>query len=180
MKNHLMSFPGKAARRFIVGLSTILFLLSLGAGSGWSQAKLIKDAAPGSCKTCHGDGAVLSPNHPDTAAMNLKACKACHKDQIAEGKKPTTLSGRMSLSHAHGLAGKNCASCHGEELKAPAQGVCLQCHKGYGEKKNRLNASLPKVHNSHMGELSCDLCHKAHGKSVNFCAQCHDWKYIVP
>ncbi|MEI6154694.1 MAG: cytochrome c3 family protein [Deltaproteobacteria bacterium] len=165
---------------FIAVVCLFFFTAFFGLETVWGQQKTFKNADPGDCNVCHEDGKALSKNHPDTIRMNLKTCKACHKDGQAEGKKPVSLAGKIPVSHTHALGGKDCKACHGEELKPPDAGNCLACHKDYGAKKNRLNPSLPKVHDTHMGDLSCDLCHKAHGKSVNFCSQCHDWKYTVP
>ena len=144
------------------------------------QVKKNKDAKPGDCVACHENGTVLPKGHPDTAKMNIEACTACHKKDHTEGKKPLSLTGKLSLSHTHALGGNNCIACHGNEQATLEPGNCLVCHKGFGDGKNRLNPSLPKVHDTHMGDLPCNLCHKAHAKSVNFCSQCHEWKYIVP
>jgi hypothetical protein len=146
----------------------------------WDQVKMNKDAKPGDCIACHEKSTVLPQGHPDTVKMNLIACTACHKKDQGEGKKPPSLSGKLSLSHTHALGGHNCLACHGNGQAPLEPGHCLACHKGFGAGKNRLNPSLPKVHDTHMGDLSCNLCHKAHAKSVNFCSQCHEWKYIVP
>lgn len=45
----------------------------------------------------------------------------------------------------------------------------------------RLDKEIPTTNvASATGDLACNLCHKAHAKSVNFCSQCHDWNYVVP
>jgi hypothetical protein len=165
---------------FTTALLPFFLLPFFGSDTVWSQPKIVRDARPGDCIACHGDGKVLSKNHPGTTTMDLKTCKTCHKDEQAEGKLPVSLAGRLPLSHMHTLGGIDCKACHGEQLKPLGADNCLTCHEDYKAGGNRLNTSLPKVHDSHMGDLSCDLCHKAHGKSVNFCSQCHDWKYKVP
>jgi hypothetical protein len=165
---------------FVLALAgTLLFPVFWGTDTVLSQPKLVKPANPGDCSTCHGEERVLPKEHPSTTKMDLKTCRTCHQDEQAEGKKSASLSGRLSLSHLHALGGKDCQSCHGEK-KLPEAENCLFCHGDVLSKKNKLNPSLPKPHDTHMGDLSCGLCHKAHGKSVNFCSQCHPWKYTVP
>lgn len=180
MKVHLSPSHRDATLLIFVAIVYIFFMVFFGFEAAWSQPKAVKDASPGDCNACHIDGKVLSKDHPGTAKMNLKTCKACHKDQQTGAGEPAPLSGRLPLSHMHTLGNTDCKACHGEELKPLGTDRCLSCHNDYKTAASRLSPSLPKVHDTHMGDLSCDLCHKAHGKSVNFCSQCHDWKYIVP
>lgn len=152
----------------------------IGYGRIWGQDKLIQGVAPGNCIACHGEAAVLPKDHPETFNMIYNDCKVCHTNaQLQEGQ-PNALSGRISLGHIHTLGGIDCAGCHGTTLEPLLIGDCLACHGDYKAQANRLNTSLPKVHDSHMGDLACNLCHKAHARSVNFCSQCHDWNYLVP
>lgn len=135
---------------------------------------------PGNCAACHQGEPVLPLDHPPTEGMNAAGCFACHQDGT-----PLTLETKMPLSHFHMLAGVTCASCHGETQ--PTQSVsteqCLVCH-GPLESLAALTAEV-KPHNPHMTPhgptfAQCNLCHQVHQASTNFCADCHDFDYVVP
>lgn len=137
----------------------------------------------GNCLACHAAGEeVLPESHPPTIGMDLEGCLACHVDDT-----PLTLHGAMPLSHQHMLAGVTCADCHGEEnVAAPAPmstEQCLVCH-GPLEALGALTADV-KPTNPHITPhgptfAQCDLCHQVHQPSQNFCADCHDFEYVVP
>ncbi len=165
-------------RSFLTGLLHVACCLALVLPLlGQAQTRNLK-AAPGDCKACHAGKTMLPGEHPATRGMTLKDCRNCH----TAAAKP--LASTMPLAHTHALAGVKCAACHGKPAPrqgaAPAAEVCTGCHANTAQLANRINTTSPKVHGSHMGDLACDLCHKAHTQSENFCFQCHDWKYVVP
>jgi len=65
-----------------------------------------------------------------------------------------------------------------EEREFPAE-FCFDCHEpnehtSY-EQVIQLTADLElNPHDSHLGELDCDICHSMHGLSEDHCAECHD------
>ncbi|MEG1833780.1 MAG: cytochrome c3 family protein [Burkholderiaceae bacterium] len=144
---------------------------------GQAQQRNVKAAAD-DCKSCHAGKSMLPAAHPATRGMVLKDCRDCH------GAAAKPLAGTMPLAHTHALASVKCAACHGQEKPrkgvAPTPEACAVCHANSEQLANRINLTNAKVHGSHMGDLACDLCHKAHAASENFCFQCHDWKYVVP
>ncbi len=87
------------------------------------------------------------------------------------------------LADRHQARGANCAACHKESPpKGPVSSeVCTKCH-GSAEKvaEKTSNVSPQNPHDSHLGEMACDQCHKGHKKSVNACAQCHPFTFNVP
>ncbi|MBN1102819.1 MAG: cytochrome c3 family protein [Deltaproteobacteria bacterium] len=90
----------------------------------------------------------------------------------------------MSLIHIHHLNDIGCQDCHGETTAFHSVGKsqCFNCH-GSGEEVGKRTAHQdPNPHLSvHYGaDLDCDLCHHVHGKSENFCNQCHEFKFLVP
>jgi nitrate/TMAO reductase-like tetraheme cytochrome c subunit len=113
--------------------------------------------------------------------MKLSACVDCHST-VNVSKKPGSLRSVITLSHAHQLNGVSCTDCHGEKRPAesPDNQKCIPCHSDYKKGIVRTDKSLPNMHDSHMGDLDCMLCHHVHTKSENFCSQCHWWKYRVP
>ena len=63
---------------------------------------------------------------------------------------------------------------------------CLACHEhGDYEEIIEMTADLEEElganpHASHYGEMECRLCHKMHGESDDYCAQCHAYGFEVP
>lgn len=172
-----MKAPG-GFRSLLTGLLYFACCLALALPlQGQAQTRNLK-ANPGDCKSCHGGKTMLPAAHPATRGMALKDCRNCH----SAATKP--LAGSLPLAHTHALAGVKCAACHGKTVPrqdaAPDNEVCTGCHGNTAQLANRINTTNAKVHSSHMGDLACDLCHKAHAQSENFCFQCHDWKYVVP
>lgn len=69
-----------------------------------------------------------------------------------------------------------CEQCHmvaAPTTKAKAK-VCFNCHN-YQDlaKKSATKGLALNPHDSHAGELRCNLCHKEHGQSVVYCKECH-------
>ncbi len=145
-----------------------------------AQPQKSGDAKPGNCLFCHKEQKVLPDNHVKTEGMKLSACVACHA-KADGGKKPGSLRGVITLSHAHQLNGVGCNDCHGvkKPVESPDSQKCIECHSDY-KKSARTDMTLANMHDSHMGDLDCMLCHHVHKKSENFCSTCHWWKYKVP
>jgi nitrate/TMAO reductase-like tetraheme cytochrome c subunit len=102
-------------------------------------------------------------------------------------------------AYAHAIADVTCLECHVptieqqvNELVVYMQGdfevpleqreypmeFCFDCHEANEhasyEQVVQLTADLElNPHDSHLGEIECDVCHKMHGVSVDYCAQCH-------
>jgi len=164
----------------LIGLALFGLLAGapLAADQTSSQAKRLETAAPGDCAACHADQKVLPAEHVQTRDMAGDKCLECHKPG------ETSLRAKMPLSHGHQLNGVGCADCHADPTAAKPVGTekCLSCH-GSAAQMAKATAKLdPNPHDSpHYGpDLDCELCHHQHARSENFCAQCHDWKLIVP
>lgn len=135
---------------------------------------------PGDCATCHGDEQVLSPGHVPTAGMSAETCIACHQAGTALALPSTIL-----LDHHHLLSGVTCQTCHGDtQTPGPmTTEQCLGCHGPLEELAARTADVRPtNPHSTPHGPTfaQCDLCHLVHKQSENFCAQCHDFNYVVP
>jgi cytochrome c nitrite reductase small subunit len=102
-------------------------------------------------------------------------------------------------AHAHATEGVTCLQCHVptvdqqvNELVVYMQGqyanplvalevsdeFCFDCHESNEhtsyEEVVELTADLElNPHDSHLGELECDLCHNMHRVSEDYCADCH-------
>ncbi len=84
------------------------------------------------------------------------------------------------MDNLHAKAWIACAKCHGKELPMPDATVennqCLDCH---GPMDQLAKKTEPKdfkdrnPHKSHLGEIACTVCHKAHSESKVYCLGCH-------
>lgn len=140
--------------------------------------KRIATAKATDCAACHGADKVLPARHKSVKGMKLADCLTCH-----EPHDEMSLAGKLPMSHTHQLAGQTCASCHGKgKPKAVEGAACTGCHD-----VDKLVAKTESVkpHNPHTSphygkDLECTNCHVAHGKSQNYCNQCHQFDFRVP
>lgn len=80
----------------------------------------------------------------------------------------------------HARAFVSCSNCHDQALPAFDASVenskCLQCH-GPMDKLAKHTEPVDfkdrNPHLSHLGEIGCTVCHKAHSESVVYCLGCH-------
>jgi len=79
----------------------------------------------------------------------------------------------------HVAKGVTCQTCHGEDPKNinyPDKEVCIRCHNQevLAEKTKGLPDANPHKapHND-----DCTLCHMQHEPQVNYCNQCHSFKF---
>ena len=157
-----------------------IFLLGVAGNTGQQHSKPIlrENAAPGDCAACHAEQKVLPHGHEDTQGMMMGKCAACHT------RTEQNLWSKISLAHIHGLLGIGCGGCHKDSTKFGQLSTadCLACHQSFVSVAARTQTRRPDPHNSpHYGNsVDCDLCHRIHTFSENFCAQCHDWKLTVP
>ncbi len=127
-------------------------------------------------------------------------CNACHvwepdrnfgfpgislgKPSVAEVElnKKVFLSWATSanLDAAHAKKQITCGGCHGKSLPRKGQSVeddrCMLCHGRYESLADRtIPAQFPdrNPHRSHLGQIGCTVCHKAHKPSVVYCLECH-------
>ncbi len=124
-----------------------------------------------------------------------ESCAGCHLI------KPYVQSwmGSDFLDHKHSKTGNACLDCHQLTDKEQRENVtkyqmnafktpltpreypnafCLRCHGSYKEVAERTKDFEKKgltknPHESHYGEIDCNVCHKSHKPSVDYCSQCH-------
>jgi hypothetical protein len=144
-----------------------------------SKPKLLPTAKPSECASCHGKTIPLPTGHSALTNKKLSDCSGCHPRGDS-----TSLRGKLPLFHNHLLAGLTCKSCHDNPRKPepPASTKCLTCHTGDAILAATAQVKPTNPHGSpHYGkENDCNLCHHQHGKSENFCSQCHVFKFTVP
>lgn len=82
------------------------------------------------------------------------------------------------LDRRHADRRVSCGGCHGDALprtRVTSDG-CLACHKSYADVAAKTKHVEPNPHDSHVGEIRCTLCHRAHAEPVLYCAQCHSFE----
>jgi len=163
-------------------LAGLIFLFSTIIAVASSQTALNEDIKGWNCTGCHNNAEKLyTSDHVDMKDMSVSECRECH-----DGKKAKNLVTKMSMSHTHLLNDITCSDCHGDDRPASrvSQAKCIECHDlAELVKKTAKDPKDPmhNPHNSHYGpEFACDACHKAHGKSEDFCAMCHVFGWKVP
>ena len=156
------------------------FALLAGIVSGsFAASKKVTNAKPGDCIACHESKKVLPPGHGNTKDMGLEGCTPCHPKTG-----PASIRTKMPGSHAHNLAGVTCEKCHGkaEKQETPEMKQCLTCHnpEKLVEKTAKIKPENPHTSPHYGNSLDCNLCHIQHGKSENYCNQCHQFNFTVP
>ena len=123
-------------------------------------------------------------------AQRPEYCATCHLMQpYVDSWKDSTY-----LASTHGKLGIPCQVCHAQtmgdlagevvstvrhsydeplkEIKLPKED-CLRCHGSYQVLAERTKGLRLNPHASHLGELDCQVCHKMHKESIDYCSQCH-------
>jgi len=86
------------------------------------------------------------------------------------------------LSDKHKVAGIPCEGCHKEnppKEQVPTP-VCNGCHGNQEKITEKTKKIMPNPHESHLGEVKCELCHHGHKPSENYCGTCHEFNFKVP
>ena len=86
------------------------------------------------------------------------------------------------LAKKHTVAGILCEGCHkeGTSKEQVTTAVCIQCHGDRAKLGEQTQKVIPNPHDSHVGDVECELCHHAHKPSENYCGNCHEFGYKVP
>jgi len=97
------------------------------------------------------------------------------------GFSPLWAADAVLLVDKHKAAGIECDGCHKEAPPAQkvASSICMSCHGNYSALAEQTEKANPNPHDSHLGQLPCEQCHRVHKTSVNACARCHDRVFIL-
>jgi len=88
-----------------------------------------------------------------------------------------------SLADLHKAKGQNCKTCHAESMKVDdnesmVNAQCTSCHGSLADlgakSKHEINA-----HKSHLGQISCTVCHHGHVASKPYCLNCHSYEMKI-
>lgn len=89
-------------------------------------------------------------------------------------------AGSGYTDNLHAKAGMICSQCHGKGLPKAGDTVensrCLACHGPMDQLINKTESREFKdrnPHKSHLGNIDCIICHKAHTESRVYCLDCH-------
>jgi hypothetical protein len=138
------------------------------------HARKTVNAACASCHVTSTEGRFGLPGQP----LIMKAPDP--KTLSILGEIFNTWAESAYMDNIHAKQSITCAGCHGGQLPVlddrPTNERCFQCHGSYPE----LAAKTPGAdfadrnpHASHLGEIACTVCHKAHEASINYCLDCH-------
>jgi hypothetical protein len=151
----------------VMGLATFL---AAGANGVIAPEKRLYQKDPQSCAKCHliepyveswKNSDFLDHKHEQSGV----ACLECHQVTVQQEK-------------------KHLAKFNKKAYKVPLEereysnDLCFRCHGSYQEIIERTKDYKGKglsrnPHESHYGEIDCNLCHKAHRASIDYCSQCH-------
>jgi nitrate/TMAO reductase-like tetraheme cytochrome c subunit len=146
----------------VIVLLTVVVLGGVGAVAFWEYHE-----RPEFCATCHImqpylDSWQESDYGAYAHAVHDVACLDCHEPTLEE--QVNELVVYMQGDYEIPL----------EELEYLTED-CLGCHEhGSYEEVIQLTADLElNPHDSHLGEVACEVCHSMHKVSEDYCADCH-------
>jgi hypothetical protein len=155
--------------RFLAAVGLVILLIG-GGNSVRAAEKAIYQKDPESCAKCH----MIKPyveswkNSDFLAHKHQKAgvgCLECHQVTLQQQKDHLTKSKKKAYKtplEEREYGNEACFSCHGSYKDL------IERTKNFGDR------GLPKnPHKSHYGEIDCNMCHKAHRTSIDYCSQCH-------
>jgi len=88
------------------------------------------------------------------------------------------------LAGAHKAKGFNCAACHGAKIsvddnETAVNASCVQCHGSLAKIAEKSKEQV-NPHRSHLGSMSCTVCHAGHSDSSTYCLNCHTFNLKIP
>ncbi len=156
----------------------ILIIVAVVIGAGTGGALLKASENPAFCSTCH----IMEPYYESWAdnethllaskhAAEDVDCHQCHEPDIATQLNElylyTTKQYQVPLEKRE-FTREFCLDCHSEDGGAST----------YDEAKAATDFKESNPHDSHNGELECNVCHNMHQPSKILCADCHIFNWI--
>jgi fumarate reductase flavoprotein subunit len=88
------------------------------------------------------------------------------------------------LAGVHTGKGLDCAACHGDSTRVDdnetaVNAKCVECH-GSLEQVAKKSSHEINPHKSHLGDMSCSVCHHGHVSSWTYCLNCHGFDLKIP
>lgn len=96
----------------------------------------------------------------------------------------TVTAGGQSLADIHKAKGQSCSACHAGSMKvddneAGANTQCISCHGSLADLSAKSKHEI-NPHKSHLGQISCTVCHHGHVASKAYCLNCHSYEMKIP
>jgi hypothetical protein len=159
-------------KRIAAFMGTCAFLLS---GGAWATASPSKEVATdASCRACHPVTVCELPaGHPEIDDSDEELCTRLRSvfEAVSQGR---------FLAASHAAKNVSCRECHDGEMPEVGADVenetCVSCHEYYDARSRLTKAGAVEginPHKSHLGEIACSVCHRAHGPSRAYCLECH-------
>ncbi|HSB51784.1 MAG TPA: flavocytochrome c [Dissulfurispiraceae bacterium] len=88
------------------------------------------------------------------------------------------------LADLHKDKGVDCSSCHGKKTKVDdnetvVNSKCIECHGTLAAMAEKSTHEI-NPHKSHLGNISCTVCHHGHTTSWTYCLNCHGFDLKIP
>lgn len=94
--------------------------------------------------------------------------------------------GKIPLAALHKAKQIGCAECHGQAKKIvvddsekAVNSSCIGCHGDLKQVAAKAKGHI-NPHASHLGEISCTVCHRGHEQSKAYCGWCHSFNLPIP
>ncbi len=144
----------------------------------------VKEGSTADCMICH----TYKGGRLGISGTGVSLGKVEKEDLENTKKIFLSWSQSKNMDGIHGKVDIMCSACHGNKLATTGDTVendrCLTCH---GPLEALQKRSEPKdfpdrnPHNSHLGDIACTVCHKAHSPSTVYCLGCHgNFKMKIP
>jgi len=107
-------------------------------------------------------------------------------EKVAEAKPaeakpaPAPAAAAAMLADMHAAKQIACDACHGtggnvvDDNEQPVNMNCVKCHGDLSEVAKKATGHI-NPHRSHLGDISCTVCHHGHAASKPYCLNCHDF-----
>ncbi len=149
-------------------LIMVLVIVVVGAGGGIYIVKASDN--PAFCTTCH----IMQPYYDSYHGSDLLANKHAEADLVCHDCHESSISIQAEEGWAF-ITGNYTIPL--EKLEV-SRDFCLECHDDFDTAvKAATNFEESNPHDSHNGEMECNVCHSMHQPSEVLCSQCHifDW-----
>lgn len=160
-----------AKRNFFKKKGLMILLLLILVGTVTAAASLKASEKPSFCASCH----IIKPHYQSWESGPLLAAKHGNKDVKCLDCHSRTLPEKMEEGFKYVTGQYQDPLKEGEFSKQE----CLKCHQKDQQKMiEATNFDHGNPHDSHLGDVDCNLCHKMHRQSEVYCVQCHDFEWF--
>ncbi|MGE5789009.1 MAG: flavocytochrome c [Myxococcales bacterium] len=113
---------------------------------------------------------------------------ACESESVAPNEEVAVAA--QDIDKTAYLAGHHvsnqvaCSSCHSggftlDDNESVQNAACTNCHGSLTDLAARGSQAI-NAHDSHLGQINCTTCHRAHTASQPYCSNCHLFNMSIP